>query len=64
MDIAIVGAGPAGLYLATTLTERGHRVAVVDRDPGPPRSGPWLRRGVMQFEHAHTFRGPVELHED
>ncbi|MDF2829131.1 MAG: dependent oxidoreductase, partial [Mycobacterium sp.] len=51
MDIVIVGAGPAGLYLATTLAERGHRIAVVDRDPGPPREGPWLRRGVMQFEH-------------
>lgn len=59
MQIAIVGAGPTGLYLATTLARRGHRVAVVDRDPGPPRSGPWHRRGVMQFEHAHTFRGPV-----
>jgi 2-polyprenyl-6-methoxyphenol hydroxylase-like FAD-dependent oxidoreductase len=59
MQILIVGAGPTGLYLATMLAERGHRIAVVDRDPGPPREGPWLRRGVMQFEHAHTFRGPV-----
>ncbi|WP_237568176.1 FAD-dependent oxidoreductase [Mycolicibacterium lacusdiani] len=59
MQIVIVGAGPTGLYLATTLARRGHRVAVIDRDPGPPRSGPWRRRGVMQFEHAHTFRGPV-----
>jgi hypothetical protein len=35
-------------------------VVVVDRDPGPP--GPttaWQRKGVMQFHHAHTFRGQV-----
>jgi 2-polyprenyl-6-methoxyphenol hydroxylase-like FAD-dependent oxidoreductase len=59
MQIVVVGAGPTGLYLATTLSRRGHRVTIVDRDPGPPRSGRWHRRGVMQFEHAHTFRGPV-----
>jgi 2-polyprenyl-6-methoxyphenol hydroxylase-like FAD-dependent oxidoreductase len=34
-------------------------VVLVDRDPGPPRQGQWRRRGVMQFHHAHTFRGPV-----
>jgi 2-polyprenyl-6-methoxyphenol hydroxylase-like FAD-dependent oxidoreductase len=34
-------------------------VTVVDRDPGPPASGRWERRGVMQFHHAHTFRGAV-----
>jgi hypothetical protein len=37
-------------------------VVVVDRDPGPPPSGPdtvWHRRGVMQFHHAQTFRGQV-----
>lgn len=59
MRIAIVGAGPVGLFCAVALSLRGHRIVVVDRDPGPPRSGPWLRKGVMQFQHAHTFRGQV-----
>ncbi|KUI35047.1 NAD(P)/FAD-dependent oxidoreductase [Mycobacterium sp. GA-2829] len=59
MRIIVVGAGPAGLFCAVALARRGHRVAVVDRDPGPPASGRWRRRGVMQFDHAHTFRAPV-----
>ncbi|WP_197377354.1 FAD-dependent oxidoreductase [Mycolicibacterium baixiangningiae] len=59
MHAVVVGAGPTGLFCAIALARRGHTVTVVDRDPGPPRSGPWRRRGVMQFEHAHTFRAPV-----
>jgi 2-polyprenyl-6-methoxyphenol hydroxylase-like FAD-dependent oxidoreductase len=54
----VIGAGPAGLFTAIGLARRGREVVVVDRDPGPP-SGPeaiWQRRGVMQFDHAHTFR--------
>ena len=59
MDAVVVGAGPAGLFSAITLARRGHRITVVDRDSGPPRAGRWHRRGVMQFHHAHTFRGQV-----
>jgi len=56
---AIIGAGPTGLFLGTALARRGHQVAVVDRDPGPSPNGTWPRRGVMQFHHAHGFRGQV-----
>lgn len=59
MTIVVVGAGPAGLFTAIALARRGHDVTVVDRDLGPVDGGPWRRRGVMQFAHAHTFRGPV-----
>lgn len=59
MRVVIVGAGPTGLFCAVALARRGHKVAVVDRDPGPPPVGRWRRRGVMQFDHAHTFRMPV-----
>lgn len=59
MAIVVVGAGPTGLFTAITLARRGHEVTVIDRDPGPVGSAPWRRRGVMQFAHAHTFRGPV-----
>jgi 2-polyprenyl-6-methoxyphenol hydroxylase-like FAD-dependent oxidoreductase len=55
----IVGAGPTGLYTAIAMARRGRSVVVVDRDPGPPPHGSWQRRGVMQFHHAHTFRGRV-----
>jgi 2-polyprenyl-6-methoxyphenol hydroxylase-like FAD-dependent oxidoreductase len=56
---AIIGAGPTGLFLGTAMSRRGHQVTVVDRDPGPTPNGAWPRRGVMQFHHAHGFRGQV-----
>lgn len=59
MRTIVVGAGPAGLFTAIALARRGREVVLVDRDPGPPASGRWHRRGVMQFHHAHTLRGPV-----
>ncbi len=59
MRTAIVGAGPTGLFLGTALARRGHQVTIVDRDPGPRSDGTWPRRGVMQFHHAHGFRGQV-----
>jgi 2-polyprenyl-6-methoxyphenol hydroxylase-like FAD-dependent oxidoreductase len=57
----VIGAGPTGLFAAIALARRGREVVVVDRDPGPPPDpeGVWHRKGVMQFHHAHTFRGQV-----
>ena len=60
MQILIVGSGPTGLILGASLARRGHKVTSVDRDPGPT-GGEWIRRGVMQFEHAHGFRPQVSL---
>jgi 2-polyprenyl-6-methoxyphenol hydroxylase-like FAD-dependent oxidoreductase len=57
--VAIIGAGPAGLFLGAALQRRGHAVTVVDRDGGPEADGSWARKGVMQFHHAHVFRGPI-----
>jgi 2-polyprenyl-6-methoxyphenol hydroxylase-like FAD-dependent oxidoreductase len=59
MQITIIGAGPAGLFLGSALARRGHRVTAVDRDPGPADDTSWARRGVMQFHHAHAFRQTV-----
>ena len=59
MQIVIIGAGPAGLFLGSALAGRGHRVTAVDRDPGPSDDATWARRGVMQFHHAHAFRQTV-----
>jgi 2-polyprenyl-6-methoxyphenol hydroxylase-like FAD-dependent oxidoreductase len=58
MRVAIIGAGPAGLFLGSALAGRGHDVVAVDRDPWPP-PGRWARPGVMQFHHAHAFRHQV-----
>lgn len=61
MPTVVVGAGPTGLFTAIGLARRGREVVVVDRDPGPPpaQDARWLRKGVMQFDHAHTFRRQV-----
>jgi 2-polyprenyl-6-methoxyphenol hydroxylase-like FAD-dependent oxidoreductase len=60
MRVAIIGAGPAGLFLGSALAARGHDVTAVDRDTSPP-PGHWPRRGVMQFHHAHAFRQQVGM---
>jgi 2-polyprenyl-6-methoxyphenol hydroxylase-like FAD-dependent oxidoreductase len=59
MRVAIIGAGPAGLFAGASLARRGHQVTAVERDPGPAADGSWPRRGVMQFHHAHAFRHQV-----
>jgi 2-polyprenyl-6-methoxyphenol hydroxylase-like FAD-dependent oxidoreductase len=56
----IVGSGPTGLLLGAALARRGHQVTSVDRDHGPTGEA-WVRRGVMQFEHAHGFRPQVPM---
>ena len=57
--VAIIGAGPAGLFIGAGLARRGHEVIAVERDPGPAANGSWPRLGVMQFHHAHAFRHQV-----
>jgi 2-polyprenyl-6-methoxyphenol hydroxylase-like FAD-dependent oxidoreductase len=59
MRVAIIGAGPAGLFVGAGLARRGHEVVAVERDPGPAADGSWPRLGVMQFHHAHAFRNQV-----
>src|SRR3954468_2756032 len=61
MRVAMIGAGPAGLFLGSALAGRGHDVVAVDRDAGPPADERWRRPGVMQFHHAHGFRPQVGM---
>lgn len=59
MRVVVIGAGPVGTFCALALARRGCDVVAVDRDPGPPGTGAWTRRGVMQFAHPHFFRPAV-----
>jgi 2-polyprenyl-6-methoxyphenol hydroxylase-like FAD-dependent oxidoreductase len=56
VHIAILGSGPAGMTAALLLARQGHRISLVDRDPGPVSGLPWSRIGVMQFHLPHGFR--------
>ncbi len=56
MRIAIVGSGPVGMTSALLLARQGHRITLIDRDPGPQGDSAWERIGVMQFHLAHGFR--------
>jgi 2-polyprenyl-6-methoxyphenol hydroxylase-like FAD-dependent oxidoreductase len=56
MRAVVVGGGPVGMFCAMALARQGNDVVLVDRDPGPPASGRWARRGVMQFLLPHFFR--------
>ena len=51
MKILIVGAGRAGLEVATQLARTGHAVTVVDTDPAV------TRRAAEQFGDAQSARG-------
>ena len=65
--IVVLGAGVGGLAAALTLGRSGHRVTLVERDPGgigdPQDSVDWSRRGIPHFLQAHAFtsRGRLEL---
>ena len=66
-DLAVVGAGPAGMAAAATAAEQGLRVALIDagrqlggqyfRHPAPGLTAPWLSKlyhGWQQFEQLVT----------
>jgi 2-polyprenyl-6-methoxyphenol hydroxylase-like FAD-dependent oxidoreductase len=59
MDVVVVGAGPAGSFLAIAWARRGHPVIVVDRAAPPGPDGAWPDRGVQQFQQPHGFRPQV-----
>jgi NADPH-dependent 2,4-dienoyl-CoA reductase/sulfur reductase-like enzyme len=70
-DVAVIGAGPAGLAAAARAAESGARVAMVDDNPRPGgqiwrasrstnlAAGPWLRSQVEVFSGARVFAAPA-----
>ncbi|MGA7710864.1 MAG: TIGR03862 family flavoprotein [Rhizomicrobium sp.] len=55
LDVAIIGAGPAGLIAADILSARGHAVAVFDRMPSPGRKLLMAGRGGLNLTHSEEF---------
>jgi uncharacterized flavoprotein (TIGR03862 family) len=58
--IAIIGAGPAGLFAAEYLASRGHTVTVCDRMPSPGRKFLMAGRGGLNLTHSEAL--PAFLH--
>ncbi|HEX9260460.1 MAG TPA: FAD-dependent oxidoreductase [Acidimicrobiales bacterium] len=59
-EIVVVGGGVAGLGAAVTLSRRGHKVTLLERDATPlPASADeafdWDRRGAPQVRQSHAF---------
>ena len=56
-DVAIIGAGPAGLIAAERLAQAGHRVALYERMPSPARKLLLAGRGGLNLTHSEPLDG-------
>ncbi|KUL95136.1 NAD(FAD)-utilizing dehydrogenase [Bosea sp. WAO] len=56
-DIAIIGAGPAGLIAAERLAQAGRRVALYERMPSPARKFLLAGRGGLNLTHSEALDG-------
>ncbi|MBA2124745.1 aminoacetone oxidase family FAD-binding enzyme [Hyphomicrobium methylovorum] len=54
-EIAIIGAGPAGLFAAETIAAKGHRVTIYERMPSPARKFLLAGRGGLNLTHSEDL---------
>ncbi len=54
-NVAIIGAGPAGLFAAEILAAAGHAVSVYDHKPSPARKFLMAGRGGLNITHSEEF---------
>ncbi|MGL4635912.1 MAG: TIGR03862 family flavoprotein [Beijerinckiaceae bacterium] len=54
MDVAIVGAGPAGLFAAEVLSAKGLKVCIFERLPSPARKFLLAGRGGLNLTHSES----------
>ena len=59
-DIAIVGAGPAGLFAAEIIARNGHRVTVYERMPSVARKFLLAGRGGLNLTHSEPIEKFLE----
>ena len=55
IDVAVIGAGPAGLMAAEYLAARGRRVRIYDRMPSPGRKFLMAGRGGLNLTHSEPL---------
>ena len=58
MRIVVLGAGLIGVASAWFLSEDGHEVTVVDRQPGPARETSFANGGQISTSHAEPWANP------
>lgn len=63
-NIAIIGAGPAGLIAAEVLATAGHKVTVYDRMPSAARKFLMAGRGGLNLTHSESFEAFVSRYQD
>jgi uncharacterized flavoprotein (TIGR03862 family) len=54
-DVAVIGAGPAGLAAAEVLAQAGHRVTLIERMPSPARKFLMAGRGGLNLTHSEPL---------
>src|SRR5438093_1622213 len=56
IDVAVIGAGAAGLYAALVAAEYGARVLLISRSPLPQSASYWAQGGVTVLERSRAQR--------
>ena len=62
--MAIVGAGPAGLYAAERIAREGHRVTIYERMPSPARKFLLAGRGGLNLTHSEELPAFLDRYGD
>jgi uncharacterized flavoprotein (TIGR03862 family) len=63
-DVAIVGAGPAGLMAAEVAARGGARVVVFERSPSPARKFLMAGRGGLNLTHSEPFEAFIARYRE